>query len=475
MFAHWAQVPDAEGPDSVTAGVGARLGVKPGRTGRHQREQVMRILHISVTDKGNGAHLAGFRLHQGLCRLGIQSSMFVKHRLDDSGDDTIKEYQRWPGSLFWRVKTRAYRYWISRERTGNEKRLAGHPFIYDRAFEGRRAISQMPMVDIVYIHAIYDFIDYVHDLPLLASRAPIVFFLHDKSYFTGGCPHDCGCGRFVDRCGACPLLLSKHEGDLSRRIWERKHVVFSKLRDRLHFVAPSCWIANEAHRSSLLRDFPVTVIANCVDTEVFRPNNRLAMRRFFGIPQAARVVGFLSHPLGRVSKGLPLLAKALERSKNEGDLFLLTGGGGKPPADIGIPHLHLGRIHDDWSLSAFYSAVDLVSVPSLNDNLPSVVMEAMACGKAVVGFSTGGIPEMVRHGETGLLCPTGDAEALGRAISDLLKDPWLCERMGETGRKIAVKEYSVASLAQRHADLCAGILLSRSDSEPIKSLSVNTY
>lgn len=417
----------------------------------------MRVLHVSVSDKENGAHLAGFRLHQGLCRLGIDSSMFVQRRLDDSGDETIKVYRR-PANLLFRAKTFAYRRWIARDLAHYKERKAGQTLVYDRAVEGHFAISQMPEADVIYIHSAYGFIDYFRDLPILAQRAPIVRLLHDMNFFTGGCSYARGCERFVDSCGACPLLFTPSERDLSRRIWERKRSVFSRIRDRLHFVAPSRWIAEEARRSSLLQDFPVEVIPNPLDTEAFRPQDREAMRELCGIPKERQVVGFLSHPLGRVDKGFPLLVKALEAMMDSPRLFLLTAGGGKPPVDVKIPHLHLGRISDTQMLCAFYCASDVVAIPSLEDNLPSVAMEAMACGTPVVTFATGGIPEMVIHEVTGLVVPKADTDALREGIVELLRNSSACARMAANGRRIAVEKYSMRVQAERHADLCARIV-----------------
>lgn len=416
----------------------------------------MRVVHLSVSDKANGAHLAGLRLHQGLCQIGVDSKMFVARRLDDSGDQTIRVY-RPAQDILSRTGTALYRRWITREMAHYEGRRDNEPFMFDRAAGGRRAISQMPPADVVYIHSAYGFIDYFTDLPLLAQRAQIVRVLHDMNFFTGGCTHDRGCGRFTDRCGACPLLISQSEKDPSRRVWERKHIVFSRIRNRLHFLAPSQWIAQQAHRSSLVKDSPVEVIPNGVDTDLFRPHDQGVMREFYGIPREASVVAFLSDPLDRVFKGFPFLIQALNGMKGIPNLFLLTGGGGMPPRDIGIPHLHLGKLYDSRSLCAFYCAADIVAIPSLNDNLPSVAIEAMACGTPAVAFATGGIPEMVRNGKTGVVVPVADVKALGEGIGALLRDSSGRARMAENGRRIAVEEYSMPVLASRHAEFCARI------------------
>lgn len=428
----------------------------------------MRVLHISVTDKGNGAHLNGFRLHKGLRKLGVDSSMFVQQRLDDSGDETIHEYRSWPVSLLWRAKTRAFRYWISRELSQLRTRPNIPAFIYDRATGGDRAISQMPEADVIYIHGIYNFIDYFRDLPELAQRAPIVFRLCDMDFFTGGCTYARGCERFADRCGACPQLVSHGEDDISRRSWERKHAVFSRIHDRLHFVAPSDWIAAKARQSSLLRNLPIDVIPNSADTDVFRPRDQLGARALLDVPRNARVLLYVAQPVSRVEKGFAYLAEALQKMSDRRDLLLLVAGSGKLPAEVPIQCVQLGRIRDERLLSLVYSAADVFVMPSLEETFGMTAVEAMATGTPVVAFATGGIAETVRHGVTGLHVPTGSSGALCDSIEALLSDSSARARMAENGRRIAVEEYSMPVIAKRYADHCARIIGSPSSArEPV--------
>jgi glycosyltransferase involved in cell wall biosynthesis len=100
-----------------------------------------------------------------------------------------------------------------------------------------------------------------------------------------------------------------------------------------------------------------------------------------------------------------------------------------------------------------YSAADLYAICSVQDNLPNTVLEAMACGVPVVGHAVGGIPDMVRDGETGMTVPVGDAGALAGAISGLLNDSSRCAQMGINARRVAVEEYPLDLQARRYADL----------------------
>jgi len=95
------------------------------------------------------------------------------------------------------------------------------------------------------------------------------------------------------------------------------------------------------------------------------------------------------------------------------------------------------------------------AIPSIYEPLGIVNLEAMACGTAVVGSRTGGIPEVVADGETGLLVPAGEPEPLAAALNTLLSDPDRAAAMGQAGRKRAVAEFGWAAIAAQTADLYA--------------------
>jgi hypothetical protein len=102
--------------------------------------------------------------------------------------------------------------------------------------------------------------------------------------------------------------------------------------------------------------------------------------------------------------------EALERlSQRVPNVVLVCVGHSGPPSGLPVPWMHLGYVNNDRLLSNIYSAADLYVIPSFQDNLANTVLESLACGTPVVGFSTGGIPDMIQHGKTGLLVPRFDA------------------------------------------------------------------
>ena len=424
----------------------------------------MRVVHISTTDGGGGQNSV-YRLHCGLRSLGHDSMMFVSDQHGTEEDSSVKVFAP-PGDLVSRIRRRIRRGLIHRDR---ERYRSSRPprsefFSDDRSLHGRDVLHQLPECDVVNFHSTYGFIDYRAVLPTIARNTPIVRTLHDMAFFTGGCHVHLGCGKFADRCGACPQLGSAVSDDLSRQIWLRKASAFRHVAaDRLHLVAPSRWLAGEAQRSSLASHFPVTVIPHGVDTDVFRPVNRDLARDVLGMSRDARSVLFVAEGLHRPVKGLAVLVQTLNGMRDKTDLLLITVGSrhGRPPVEVRVPHLGLGPIRDERFLSLVYSAVDILVIPSLQENCPLVVLVAMACGIPIVGSDVGGIPELVRPECTGLLVPPKDPDALRTAIAQLLDDPTRRAELGRTCRRIAVEEYPLTLQIRRYADLYEAILSGR--------------
>lgn len=93
-------------------------------------------------------------------------------------------------------------------------------------------------------------------------------------------------------------------------------------------------------------------------------------------------------------------------------------------------------------LPAFYSSLDLFALSSINEGTPVAVIEAMAAGRAVVATAVGGVPDVVQHGDSGLLTPSGDVEAMASALVRLASDAPLRRAMGLAGRDAALRRYS---------------------------------
>jgi glycosyltransferase involved in cell wall biosynthesis len=413
---------------------------------------ILRISHLSAYDLTGGAGRSAFRLHTGLRRLGQDSRMLVIEK-ESTEPSVIQFIPR--VDLATRARRGLRRRYIERTQgeLTNRKPNTG-VFSDDRNQYGSETLREILPSDVVHMHWVARFVDYrlfFRDTP---KGQPFVWTLHDMNAITGGCHHAWSCKHFAEQCGMCPQFNVPAPDDFSHAAWKRKQRAYRDLvQTRYKIVTPSHWLASEVRRSSLMGNLDVQVIPYGVDTEAFQPRDRLQSRQELGVPADAHVLLFVAQWLGDSYKGMPTLIEALERLKQDRKLFLLVLGRGDAVEQCKIPSRFLGSISDDERLSFVYSAADLFLLPSLEDNFPNTALEALACGLPVVGSKVGGIPEIVRDAETGVLFERGNAEALAQAIQSILPKGEHLRRMSMNCRSAALKEYTLEIQARRYLDL----------------------
>jgi glycosyltransferase involved in cell wall biosynthesis len=418
----------------------------------------MRILHIATFDIYGGAARAAFRVHKSLINSGHESSFFVSR--SSSGDGRVKTFIA-PSDISSRVQRILRRKSIQRHLAHYRETMPKgyEAFSTDRSEHGGTVTHQLPQCDVINLHWIAGFVDYSTFFDKVPQNTPVVWTFHDMNPFTGGCHYDENCGKHEKGCGTCPQLGSCDLKDLSYKTWRRKQRILGRVPpERLKVVAPSQWLAQLASQSPLFKGFRVRRIPYGVDLEDFRSRDKFMARDLIGIPHTARVILFVSDWMTNRRKGLTFLMECLAQLRPNDDLLLLSMGRGGVPENHGIRHLALGHIQGDRFLSLVYSAADLFVIPSMQDNLPNTVLEALACGTPVIGFDTGGIPDMVRPGVTGLLVPAGSSTALKSAILTLIYDRDARQEMSLNCRRIAEDEYSLENQAREYIRLYEQIL-----------------
>lgn len=420
----------------------------------------MRVTHLNTTDIRGGAARAAYRLHRGLCSIGLNSTLYV--RIESSNDETVEVFR--PST---EVRSTLHRLW----RYGKIKLGHARYFMRDdsryEAFSDDRTrfhtnpLTQLPAADLFHLHWITKFIEvrsfFQH------TDAPVVWTLHDMNPFTGGCHYSLCCTRYDAQCGACPQLESERDDDLSRQIWNRKRSAYqAPIRNqRLHVVAPSRWLAREARKSALLGEAPVHFIPHGLDHTIFRPRPQEKVRQKLQISDSERVVLFVAESTTNQRKGVDSLVEALKLLDLEQTTFVSVGGN-EPSIPETVNHVHAGYVDDDDLLTQMYSMADVFVIPSLQEAFGQTALEAMACGTPVVGFDTGGIPDMVRPGQTGWLAEVGSVSSLRRAVSEALENDDVRRGMGENCRRVVEEEYTVQRQARDYKDLYKSILDGRS-------------
>ena len=414
---------------------------------------MIRVVQLSTTDVMGGAALAANRLHEALPEQGVKSAMFVA--MAAGRGENVHTYRVVPGAP---DALNHFLYRVARRLQRRETFPNGMLFTLDWTLLGSLPLGQLPPSDLHHLHWISDFIDF-RSLPRLARRAPLVWTFHDMNAFTGGCHYDEGCGRFAEQCGACPSMRSDDPRDVTFRVVQRKARALQKIpASRLVVVTPSEWLAGEVRRSHLFGRFTTRVIPNGIDLDVFRPVDRVAIRQRMGFSPKDRVVLFVADKLRDSRKGWSLLLQALMPLLSQSHIRVLTIGEGDTTTLNGPSYHHLGRLVDSAAIRDAYNAADVFVIPTLQDNFPNTVIEALACGTPVAGFATGGVIDAVEQGACGLLAPTGDVAGLTACLQTILSDDTRRSAMRVAARDRAVARYGVARQASAHRALYEELL-----------------
>lgn len=227
------------------------------------------------------------------------------------------------------------------------------------------------------------------------------------------------------------------------------------LRRASAITAPSQAVAEDVRRECGLDDRPIHIIPYPVNTDEFKPVSRDCSRK------SVLFVGRIEK-----RKGADVLLRAVPRvlAKHPDCEFLFVGQVSDELIEMvknapeGVRFLSFKRRHE---LVELYQQAGIAVAPSLWDNSPNVVYEAMACGTAVIATRVGGIPELVDDQLTGLLVQPGDEFALADALIAVLDDPARREQMGQRGHEKALARYATSSVASETLNLYRRVLAAR--------------
>lgn len=406
----------------------------------------MRVLIVNTSENTGGAAVAANRLKEALNNNGIKAKMLVRDK--ESDDITVAQlnkswHQKW--DFLWERFVIYMRLHFKRDNL----------FLIDIANAGTDITKtrEFKEADVIHLSWINQGMLSLKGIrKILESNKPVVWTMHDLWPASSICHYARNCRNYEKQCGNCPLLPGNgSSNDLSARIWKKKRKILE--RNSILFVTCSRWLADKAKKSGLLSRQKVISIPNPIDSRAFTKENREEARLYAGLPEGKKLILFVSQRVTDKRKGMDYFITAINKMveahpemKDNCGIAILGGKAEELADKLPLPSYPLGYVSEEKKIASIYNSVDLFVLPSLEDNLPNTIMEAMACGVPCVGFNTGGIPEMIDHLKNGYVAEYKSSDDLARGIHWVLSEADHQSLSNEAMKKVnqCYSQYAVA-------------------------------
>lgn len=418
----------------------------------------MKVLFVNTNDNGGGAAIACRRIQKALAtHTGVEGKILVQQK--NTRDEAVvsmapHQWQQW---LAWGRFVAERLYFYPHERSA-EVRFQFNPGVVGADISSHPLVREADLIHLHWVNFGYQSTDSLKKL--FALGKPVVWTFHDMWAFTGGCHHSGTCENYRGSCGLCKFVKHPGPDDISHRRWLAKEAAY------VPFAAVGCsqWLARRAAQSSLLRQSRVLSIPNPIDTSVFKPVARHEARQRLGLPPEKAFILFAAMRVNAAGKGFSYLAEALHLltrqhpgSMQHVEVLIFGHSGTDLTAALPIRAHVLGHLSDPQQIVLAYSAASVFVIPSLEENLPNTIMEALACGTPAVGFATGGIPEMIDHRINGFVAEYRSADSLAEGIRWVLENN-ASATLSTQARQKVLDTYSEKTVAGQYHDLYQSLL-----------------
>jgi glycosyltransferase involved in cell wall biosynthesis len=405
----------------------------------------MRVLHINTLRDG-GAAWCVFRLSKALAREGVESRVLIAEgeAMPEGveGEIAVKDRSIWNTNRYLRsIKKRLSRLgWWMEDYEKMEKRfnkLNTARIWPHQPLSQYKNIAHHPLVewaDVIHLHWVAGFVDYPTFFEEV--RKPVVWTLHDK-YPAEGVQHYSS--------DYFPVPEEMRDLDsLCRRIKRRG----MEKAFNLNLVAVSATMLDVCRQSDVLRGFPVTLIHNGVDIDVYRPCDKQAARKELGFDREACIFLFSSYYIHDRNKGLDRIVRALEKTEIPNKVLVCVGMFlNELIPTSSFPIVIAGLLGSQSKMAGYYAAADYFVQCSYEESFGQTVIEAMSCGTPVVSTPCGISPELIRP-SNGVICKGYDSDAIAAGIAEALKHRY----DGEAIRQYISARYSYDLIAKQYIE-----------------------
>ncbi len=413
---------------------------------------MIKSIHL-ITYQSGGAGIACRRLVDSINSIHVGSANYLYSSYSENGLSTLKKIKNNLNlildTLYFSINISKpkYRFSFSTSYFGND--ISKHKLIQN--------------ADIIHIHWInHGFLSIENLEQLFSLGKPIVWTMHDMWAFTGGCHYASECINFESQCGNCFYLRNPNSHDLSYQGWVRKSKLF-KFANKISFIGCSTWMAKKAKESSLLKNFLITSIPNPIDTNIFMPVQNHILKKSLNIDENVKIILFGAANINDERKGFLYLTNALKILKSlskQNNIEIVLFGKNKNFDSTIFPYpVHnLSIIDSTEKMVEVYNLADVFVLPSIQDNLPNMIMESLSCGVPVVAFNNGGIPDMIDHKNNGYLAEYLSDADLAEGINWVLNHP-NPEILKSNSRVKVEAEFDNKIVAGKYVDFYKDLLL----------------
>ncbi|MBR2184975.1 MAG: glycosyltransferase [Prevotella sp.] len=370
----------------------------------------MKVLILSTYEKAGGAAIAASRLMEALQKNGVEVKMLCRrnikvpkllHKLCPKLALKL-EKQSWT-SILERAVIWALNGFSTKDLWATDIALFGQDITKTKEYHE---------ADVIHLHWINQgFLSLSQIRQFIKDGKKVVWTMHDA----------------WNTMGAYHIAIQFRETFLERWTWRRKRALYSL--NKIQFVTCSQWLMDEALSSPLMALLPIKTIPNPIDTSLFAPRQD----KTYG-----RRVLFVAQNVNNLMKGMNYLDEAVKKLDGDEKVELIALG-------RDIPY-----IENMEDMVMLYNSVDVFVLPSLSENLPNTIMEAMACGTPCVGFKVGGIPEMIDHRVNGYVARYKDAADLADGIGYVMENR---KMLGEAAREKVLATYSEEAVVKRYLEV----------------------
>jgi glycosyltransferase involved in cell wall biosynthesis len=446
----------------------------------------LHITQVNTRAQSGGAERIALSLHQAYRALGHQAELWVGHPPlpPQAKGISIHPALDHPWASVWEglaERLRPYHFRLKGTwRVSDIASKIARPRQTYARWRGWERVYRPPFrppapTDILHLHNLHGGYFDLDQLPALSQRFHTVITLHDTWLLSGHCGFTNGCPRWQTGCGHCPdlTLYPALQRDATAQNWARKKALFAA--SRWHLIAPSQWMLDQVKASMLgpaLKS--ARVIHNGVARSVFKPPSCDFDRAQVGLPTETKIALFSGALFGENPyKDYATIRHAMQqlaqRYQADRPLILVALGGGTQhqveALSESVAIWSLPYQSDPQQVARYYQAADVFLHAAKSDNLPTTILEALACGVPVIATAVGGIPEQVDdltingpQKATGYLVASGDSAAMAAAIAQLLSDEDLRLQLGRNAQQVAAQRFDLDTQVQAHMDYYRAIL-----------------